>query len=132
MPSDVSQQFFSKLVGLSDQISAIDRRVQHNEQAIAHHTSTAQASTSGTPTVPTGPSVAAVRPSNDTNLNVSPLVPSIDYLKANQEIQNQVHGRVQQLQHLNESQGKLFSQRGGTVHRSLSKDMSHGLRTMSS
>ena len=58
---DVSQQILSKLVGLSDQITAIDRRVQQNEQAIAQHTSTAQTSTSGTPLVPTGPSVAAVR-----------------------------------------------------------------------
>ena len=119
---DVSQQILQKLVGLSDQITAIDRRVQHNEQAIAQHTSTAQISTSGTPTVPTGPSVAAVRPSNEPSSNPNSLVPSIDYLKSNQAIQHQVDGPVQELQRLNENR----------VHRSPLKDMFHGHKTMSS
>ena len=133
---DVSQQILSKLVGLSDQISAIDRHVQHNEQAIAQQSSVVQYNVpQSTPSVPTGPSVAAVRLPVDQISNPGPssqLVPSVDYLKSNQAIQSQVDSRVQELHQRNEGKGKLFSQRGGgAVHRYPLKDTYHGHKTMS-
>ena len=109
--------------------------MQKKEQAIAHQASVVrQPVAQNTHTVPTGPSVAAVRPPTEQMSQPNPssqLVPSVDYLKTNQAIQGQVDNRIQELCQLNEGRGNLYSQSGGGVHRSPLKDTYPGLRTMS-
>ena len=114
-------QMFDKVLetlgGISQQISAIDRRVQQNERAIAGQSDSPAASSLQSPSVPTGPNVAIGRPvSSQVVAPDQSIVPSLQFLQTDSMIQSQVDNRMVAINHLGDQRlhpGKLVSQRGG-------------------
>ena len=121
---EATSQIMSKLDTMSNQISSLDGRVRANERALASQTATPAVSATAT-AVPSGTSVAAARetvgPSAGPSVSYAPnvdqsVVPSVDFIRNNPEVQQNVDHRVSDLRKLNEhhTQGNLYSQRGGS------------------
>ena len=134
----VNTQILEKLSAISSQISSLDGRVTMAETALADRTTdlvptsavsvasnSLQASNNATATASASNATATAMTSNFSNVvpqsvnatNTS-IIPTMDLLKSNQDIQKQVDARFAELHNSQasiSSSGKLKSQRGGGV-----------------
>ena len=109
-PLDLSAEILKQLTNVSDQLSALDSRVRSNEKALADQTATQTAAVLPANPLASGTSVAPVRdvgPSVGASASYVVLnpdkavVPSVDFIRTNPRVQDQVDHRVSDLRQLN-------------------------------
>ena len=129
--NDLQLQILAKLTTVADKVESIDQRVAHNKRAIAAQNSENSSVSTRFPIASVPQNSAPAKSSQDLTPSASahlgataaaavqeePLLPSVDYLKANPQIQAQVDNRVRELHQLHDLNitGNFRSQRvGGT------------------
>ena len=109
-PNDFNAQVLKSLSTISEQLVSLDGRVRQTEASLASRTTNL-----AVPTSPTNSSTASnVAAPNPTHVDPG-VIPTIDFLRQNIEIQRQVDARVAELHSTQVlgTQGKLKSHRGG-------------------
>ena len=147
--NELQLQILAKLSTVVDKVESIDQRVASNERALAEKTSMSSGVVSSTRSPSTSVVAATTPVSRGDNVVPSlglqataatagaaapeePLLPSVDFLKANPHIQAQVDSRVKELHQLHDlnATGNIRSQRVGGTGNILVKKEYNGLKIM--
>ena len=105
----VSDEILNQLRQLGEKMDSMDKRVQCTEAALKKGNSQA------TDIPATPPGTAGQVTGYDISENIASVVPSLEFLRNNESLQNQVERRLAELKNVNEmaTRGRLKSQRGG-------------------